>query len=169
MESPSFSVCKPDETVEWATIYHWTEVISDEPGMRTLSQCQPISKTEKNTWQFASLLVQATFRGSIFPNCWFSVIPMLLLVFLLVQLLYLAPFHALFILIHLWLSPLWIPLPERRDFFSSGLSMYQCFAQRMWFLPPPLPHIQVLAPSFDLRFVSFHLHLYVPIVLCKRK
>lgn len=81
MESPSFSLCKPDETVEWATIYHWAEVISDEPGMRTLSQCQPISKTEKNIWQFASLLVQATFRGSIFPNCWFSVIPMLLLVF----------------------------------------------------------------------------------------
>jgi len=43
----------------------------------------------------------------------------------------------------------------------------------MWFLPLPLPHIQVLALSFDfrnlLRFATFHLCLYVSITLYKRK
>lgn len=33
--------------------------------MTTLSQCQPVSKTAKSTWQFASLWVKASFRETI--------------------------------------------------------------------------------------------------------
>lgn len=92
--------------------------------------------------------------------------------FLLIQLLYLALFYALFLLIHL--SPsLMDSTTRKKKLLQQWLSTYQCFSQRLWFLPPTLPHIKVLAPSFDLRnlsgFASFHLDLYVPIALCKRK
>lgn len=128
---------------------------------------------EKNTWRFASLLVKASFRGVYFPQLLVFSHPHATALFLLIQLLHPALFHALFLLMHLWLSPLWITLPERKGFFSSGLYMYQCFAQRMWIFPLPMPKIQMLAPSFDLRnlfsFASFHLCLCVPIALRKRK
>lgn len=165
-ESPSFSLCKPDETVKWATFYHWAEVIPAEPGTKTLPQRQLISKTEKNTWQLASVLIKFAFGLSVFSSCRFSVIPVRLLFFHSFR----FSIQAFFILFS---SSSIFDCPTRllyqKGFFSSDLPIYQCFAPRVSFLPPPMPHTTVCTlfwfekPSYS--FIRVYMYLYI----CKRK
>lgn len=132
LESPSFSLCKPDETVEWANCYHRTEV-SAEPGMRTHPWCQPISKTEKNTWQFASILIKATFKDMFFPTAGFPS----------------SPCYCCFFT-HLGFSTLPFFMPLFSSFIFQSLpyrSPYQKRFLQQWFVHVPVFFTNDMAPS----------------------
>lgn len=168
-ESPSFSLCKPDETVKWATFYHWAEVIPAEPETKTLPQRQLISKTEKNTWQLASVLIKFAFGLSVFSSCRFSVIPMRLLFFHSFRF-SIQAFFILFSSSSIFDCPTRL-LYQKERFLQQWFAHLPVLCTKDVFPPTPFASYNCLHPLliWETLCLSSFIRVYMYLYVCKRK